>query len=253
MIDVNEKNVRKILEEIAPEIESLTGWDAYLDSLDVHVIKRKEYKDFFQKKYTSLGINIQPKNIKEKLKFFSDCDLYSIIITGEYFPAIGNGTLLIIPDNFKPENKDGLVSTLTHELAHRAQFANNPKFFQQYIDMGKRYHTGGYSNGNKDKNSKKLRQSYMTFVEGDTCFIQEQLKPLLFPNPKVHYPVSTNLTAIALLVGDIVFNKGNGLYEQMQRYTRGEKIIKNLYNLHRDRKGVNEIYKNFEDFSYLFE
>lgn len=67
MVIVSEKSIRRIVEDVAPRVQKLTGWDLQMDSLEVRIISRSQYwEQGITPAYSGLGIEIEAKTEKGK-------------------------------------------------------------------------------------------------------------------------------------------------------------------------------------------
>lgn len=138
MVVISENLISKLIEEVAPKVERLTGWKTHLDSLKVKLVRRDQVCELgVMPKYYFLGINTIPQTEKGRAALTSIRLFASYMAVGLYEPI--TETILIMPDNFGCQtNESGLVCKLGHELAHRCQFVNNPKFKDLYLDLIKK-------------------------------------------------------------------------------------------------------------------
>ncbi|HLC56834.1 MAG TPA: hypothetical protein VJJ23_06360 [Candidatus Nanoarchaeia archaeon] len=52
MVVISERSVRRIIEDVAPKVERLTGWNPHLNDLEVRIIKSA--KQFLNGNYQKL-------------------------------------------------------------------------------------------------------------------------------------------------------------------------------------------------------
>ena len=244
MVVISERSVRRIIEDVAPKVERLTGWNPHLNDLEVRIIKRDQYfQEGMVPTYAKLGIDTEAKTADgmktvKMLKIVS-----SYLMLGQYIPI--TGTLLIIPDNIRfGTNESGLALTLGHELVHRCQFINNPKFAQIYNQLVKRSSgTNAFDeDGFEDKGVMDYLQSYMTLVEGDASFVQGQLKNMFYQDAKNKTSGISNFIGLLLMLASSKNGKEDVFGKKLDQYSKGRRNVRRVYQ-NGGRESVNALYK----------
>ena len=112
MVIISERYVQRLIEDVAPKVERLTGWDTHLDDLTVRIVRRDQVWDQgIKPKYDILGIDVEPTTEEGKkalgwLKF-----VMPYLMLAQYDPM--TNTLMIIPDNVRfGTNESGLAIIL---------------------------------------------------------------------------------------------------------------------------------------------
>ena len=250
MVVISERSVEQMIEEVAPRVTYLTGWDPHLDTLNVKLIERKQHWEYVTKAmYEALGIDAEPKTEKGKSALSATRFLTPLLLIAQYEPV--TGTMIVIPDNIRlGTNESGLVKTLGHELVHRCQFINNPHFASMYGDFIKRKEgTIAFDiDGHEEKGVMKYLESYMTLVEGDASFVEEQLKKMFYQDAQNKTSWLCNFLGIGLLVTGGLNGK-NPLMRKAKQYVDGKKKVKREY-LKGGRESVNGLYEMDEEELY---
>jgi hypothetical protein len=242
MVIVSEKSVRKMIEDVAPKVTRLTGWNPRLDDLEVRIISRDQYwEEGIMAKYPQLGIDTETKTEKGKKAVQSMKATMPYLVLGQYEPMTGR--MLVIPDNLRlGTNESGLTVVLGHELVHRCQFINNPRFTRLYSTLVKK------STGNnafdedelEDKRVEPYLQAYMTLVEGDASFVGDQLKKMFYQDAKNKSSMLSNVLGLAILLASLG-SGDKGFIQKLKQYGVGKKKVKSIYE-REGRPGVNALY-----------
>lgn len=163
------------------------------------------------------------------------------LVLGQYDPLMGR--MLVIPDNLRfGTNASGLTIILGHELVHRCQFINNPRFARLYSHLVKKV-TGSNAfdeDSLEDKNMKPYLQAYMTLVEGDASFVEQQLNKMFYQDAKNKTSGFSNFLGLLLALTSIG-NGDKGFLDKLKQYAKGKKIVKSIYEFN-GREGVNSLY-----------
>lgn len=242
MVVVSERLIERLIEDVAPKVERLTGWDTRLDDLSVKLVKRDQIWEHGMKpKYDFLGIDTEAKTEKGKKALEMIRVLMPYVMLGQYEPL--TGTMLIVPDNVRfGTNESGLAVTLGHELVHRCQFTNNPRFAEMYPAMVKRI-TGSRvfdEDEHEDKGIKKYLQAYMTLTEGDASHVEAQLKKMFYQDAKNKTSHFSNFVGLVLFLHSLG-NGEAGFIQKLKQYEQGKKIVGRVYETE-GRNGVNRLY-----------
>lgn len=241
MVIVSEKSIHRMLKDVAPRVERLTGWDLQMNDLTVKIIPR----DFFFEQgikptYEGLGIDIKAKSEegKQSVKFMRSIMPY--IIMGLYEPM--TGSLLICPENYAlGTNESGLATLVGHELTHRGQFLQ-PRYKEMYLDLVRR--STGINAFDEDKYEEEgasdLINALMTLAEGDATFVQDQLKSMFYQDAENRYSGMVSLIGTAVGIISLLDDEG-GLMKKMKQYSKGKEIVSALYKAG-GREAVNRQY-----------
>jgi hypothetical protein len=264
MVIVSEKSIEKMIYDVAPKIEELSGWKPQLDGLNVKLIPRELFwEEAIKPKYASLGINTDPRTKEGEISLKMLKHMMPLLVLGVYEPS--NRTLFVLPDNMSfGTNESGVVLTVGHELFHGCQFDNNP-YFKEELDRLTVQVTGrdAFDKDDYETTDKRVMKkltAMMTIVEGDATFVQNQLKGMYYQDAVTRAGdlgnILTYLHAFKMMnlsKEDIEELKGSnegekkekneneGLMGKMMQYTKGEKLVKATYN-RLGRSGVNELY-----------
>jgi len=235
------KSIEKLVEEAGIKIKQLTCWDPHLDSLKLKVIKREELFKEKSKEYEYAGISTKPHTLKGKFMAQLEKSFYPSIMAAQYLPF--NETILVIPQNFAYSNESGLATILGHEIVHRCQAVNNPKFIETYEYIFKEFIGGSAFDKNNSKIAKKIKkytQTFMMLVEGDASFVEGQMKKIFYTDAKIIQSQESILIGLLYLL----FSLGMGdisIIKKGMQYGKGREIVGNIYEKE-GRKGVNDLY-----------
>ncbi len=239
MVIISEKSVERMLNDVAPKVEKLTGWDPVLSSLNVKIVPRKKYVKYcIDPLFNGMGIDTVPKTKDGKTGLFIVKNILPFIVMGQYEPI--TQTLIVMGDNFVySANESGLTAILGHELVHRCQYINNPEFADVYCSLSRRMHgKNAYDiDGDEDPRAKKYVQSLMTLLEGDASFVQEQLKKIYYQNAENKTSGLTKLFGVLFAFVCIA----GGSMDKFKQYSKGKNIVENYYK-RKGRQAVNDLY-----------
>lgn len=236
MVIISEKSVEKIVSDVAPKVERLTGWSCHLESLILKLVNRNQvFEHAIEPTYMALGIDTKPRSLRERLSLQLLKYAVSIFPLGIYEPA--TGTIIIVPDNFSPKtNESGLATAIGHELVHRCQSLNNPEFAENFFKtMKKMIGPGLFSDDEPDARFVEYMRAYMTLEEGDASFVQEQLEKIYYQNAYASTHASNRFFGgiASLFVGE--------LKQKLRQYTVGKSFVQRIAKKS-GRTGVNALY-----------
>ncbi len=242
MVVVSKKSIEKLIEDVAPKVEKLTGWDTHVDDLCVELVGRDQiWEHGIKPKYEFLGIDIEPKTQKGKSTIKMIKLITPYLLLGQYEPL--TKAMLIIPDNLRfGTNESGLAITIGHELVHRCQFANNLPFAKLYSTLVKKT-TGSNAfdeDPDEDKSYEKYLQAYMTLTEGDASHVEDQLKKMFYQDAENKSAHSSNFIGLMLLIASLG-DKNSGFMQKLKQYEEGKKIVSKIYE-QEGRLRVNKLY-----------
>lgn len=174
-----------VIQEVAPRVEALTEWNVPLENLKIKVVRRHDYGTYgIRSFYSSLGIDPNKEISRHEIHDF----LTSYILLGQYDPS--SETIIVIQDNLKTIDPDGLSLIVGHELTHHAQFVNNASFTSAYlsllktsllIDMENETHPPKKDSTPQVDSFTLYAGYYHIFLEGDATFVERQLQRLYYP------------------------------------------------------------------------
>ncbi|MBI4148265.1 hypothetical protein HY490_03155 [Candidatus Woesearchaeota archaeon] len=242
MVVVSERSIERLLIDVAPKVERLTGWKTHLDALTVKLVRRDQvWEHGIKPKYNILGIDTEAKTEKGKKDLGMIKVLMPYVLGGLYEPL--TGTMLIVPDNVRfGTNESGLTVTLGHELVHRCQFTNHPRWAEMYPTLVRKI-TGSSAfddDEHEDKSYMKYLQAYMTLAEGDASHVETQLKKMFYQDAKNKTAHVSNFIGLLLFLHSLG-NAEDGFIKKLKQYEQGERIVGRVYETE-GRKGVNELY-----------
>ncbi len=236
MVIISEKSVEKIIIDVTPKVEKLTGWSCHLESLVLKLVNHSQvFEQAIEPTYASIGIDTKPRTRGERISYHLLKYVVSAFPLGIYEPA--TGTIIIVPDNFAAKtNESGLATVIGHELMHRCQYINNPGFAENFFKlMKKMIGSRLFSNDKPDANFGGYIRAYMTLEEGDASFVQEQLEKTYYQNAQA----STHQTN--MILGGIASLFVMELRKKLCQYTVGKAFVEKIAKKS-GREGINKLY-----------
>ncbi len=228
---VSEASIEKILYDVAPKVEWLTEWNCSLKNLTIKIIKPNQvFAQVIMPKYKELNIDITSKTLQDKFSSWINTYLVSRIVIGVYEPA--TKSIVVVPNNLSAStNESGFATALGHEMVHRCQFLYNPKFVKEYNKLIKKTADPHVNNDN----AKDTIQLYMTLIEGEASFVENQLRQMYYQNATI----APRLSSLFLgLTGALCFKD---FRKKAAQYIRGRIMVGKEYKV-RGRKGVSALY-----------
>ena len=237
---ITQSLVEDLVAEVAPKVEELTEWSAYLESLSIEALGwEKAWHEIFIPELESRGIDTIPKTLAGKRRKYVFKETLFQGAVGFHMESTGN--IYIINDNFPKINKDQLAPMVGHELVHRCQFKNNQKFSELCHYFSKEYKGENYFDQDlsEDYNDLVFR-NFMRLQEGHATFVQIELQKD-YPPSELYLPKSIEnaLMDVQRLNPD---NMGTYIAELFDVYQSGERIIRNVFH-QGGNDAIKELYK----------
>ncbi|MFP4112690.1 MAG: hypothetical protein ACLFPQ_04560 [Candidatus Woesearchaeota archaeon] len=236
---ISYKTIEQIVEDVVPKVESLTGWNAHPDSLNISIIRRRDYWNSVMERRLKEGAGLSEEECKIRRK---KLNLLPYLSFAEY--SLEDDRIIIVQDNISERtNKDGLSLYVSHEIAHRCQFLNNPEFRDEINEISKRYYPiiFGRENVEAIKDNKDIDEwnSVLEFLEADVNIIESIMKDRYYSN-SIERPAFLP-GAVSLYLG--IINSGNreNMRESIQNTNMYENLIIHTL-IKKGREGVNELY-----------
>lgn len=195
-LDVTDKLIRELIEEVAPLVSGLTKWNLAIRSLGVRVLpKDRGYEEVLLGQLRGAGINIdedEPRSLMERLTEY--------VVEANVLGAYQSSTqeLLIIRENVDESNLNGLKLVVAHELVHRGQHVNFAHLFDRLDNTTREVYyyllQEGASLGEAMRKIDKVKQ-LMTVIESHAYYVQQLLQKSHFPDAKIesHFNFATLL------------------------------------------------------------
>jgi hypothetical protein len=185
-LDVSDRLVRALLDEVVPLVEESTKWDIQAKTLCYRVLpKKRGYEEIVLGRIKGAGILVDENHRKTIIERLIEY-IFESNVAGAYQPA--SGEILIIRENVDDSNLDGLKLILAHELVHRGQHVNFPHIFDN-LDVTIRnifqlINQEASNLGEIIRMLEKVRPS-MTLIESHAHYIQNLLKQLYYPEARL--------------------------------------------------------------------
>ena len=243
MLPIDNRLINNSIRSVAPKVHHLTQMDPHIESLRITPIKRRDYfAEVILPKFEGLDMETSAytENGKRSVQFMKN--ILPFMVIAEYDPI--NHKMFIIPDNLGwGTNETGLTTILGHELVHRCQFLDNPHFLDTYKFLVKKvFGSNAFDiDADEDKSYSDFIQPFMTLVEGDATFVQEQLKNEFYQGAKYNTSGLVNILGVAIGLSSLVTNK-RGLMKIVMQYQKGKEIISCIYN-ESGRGAINRLYQ----------
>jgi len=195
-LNITESLIYKLIYEVSPIVEEITGWSLLVDSLSPRVLpKDRGYEEVLLGRLQGAGIEIDeehPRTLIERLIEY----IVEANVLAAYQPSTNE--LLIIRENVDDSNLDGLKLVVAHELVHRGQHVNYGHLFECVDDV---FREVFYSLAYEEATLKDIIQKMskikpiMTLLESHAYYIQELLRKTHYPNAEIesHFNLATIL------------------------------------------------------------
>jgi hypothetical protein len=212
MFDIDRAGARAIIEEVAPHVERLTGWDVLSGQLGLLIIpKERAFEEIALGRLERIGVPVSSlpaaTNVVERVMSYV---LRSAILAA-YDPTLDS--IFIVRDNVDEANLDGLKVILGHELVHRGQAKRYPAHLA-FVDATVREMMmrpkGLLDLWQKTNDVNRI----MTLIEGHATWVHEQLQRI-YPNARIRRHHFSILTALLRIVAAA----------KVHQYTAGKRLV----------------------------
>lgn len=198
-LDITQGLIQSVVQEMAPLVERLTGWDLQLPTLQTRVVPKDQgYEEIVLGRLQSTGIAVDftaQRNFLERIAEY----MIEETVLGAYDP--GRQTLLVVRENVDDSNLDGLRLVVAHELVHRGQHINHPDVFNQADETVR-----GVCQLDLDDEQYRLQaleamnriQPLMSMLESHAMYVQNTIKRLYLPRAVIesHFNLAVLLMRI---------------------------------------------------------
>ncbi len=211
-LDVTDALLHIVVQDMAPLVERLTGWNLHLGTLRQRVLpKERGYEEILLSRMQAAGVNVEddsPRNIMERLAEY----MLEETVLAAYEP--GSGEILVIRENVDDSNLDGLRLVVAHELVHRGQHVNHPEIFAQ-VDQS----TRSVCQMALDSDSARVMalehlqriQPAMTMLESHAMYVQNTIKRLYLPKAVIESHFNLAVMLMRLLAAPKVAQYTGGI------------------------------------------
>lgn len=185
-LNITEALVRRVMTQVEPDVERLTGWSLDVDSLGVRVLpKNRGYEDILLARLLGAGVQVdgyEDRNIVEKLVEY--------IVEGNVIAAYepSSSTVMVVGENVDDSNMDGLRLVLAHELVHRGQHLHHPELFERIDSIVRnvfRLLASEHVTMKSLLSEMRKIQSLMTLMESHAYYVQETLHGNVYPGARI--------------------------------------------------------------------
>lgn len=219
---LNDNALTSIIDEVAPLVTSLTGWDLDLPSLRSRVLPRNQgYEEILLGRFEQLGItnysDLLPDLIERLVEYMVEANSLAA-----YMP--GKGEILVIRENVDDSNLDGLKLILGHELVHRGQHLTHGELFQRVdhsileVFQEIQYQSFDYQ---RIQSAFEQIQPIMTLLESHASYIQGLLQQRYYPNAQIEKPFNLAVLLMRLVGTPKIAQYSDGLPQIQAAYAAG--------------------------------
>lgn len=228
-LTVNNALLSSLIDDVAPLVSSVTGWDLQIPSLHNRVLsKRLGYEDILLGRLHYMGIQgweeMMPDILERMIEYLIEENTLAAYLSGP-------GEILVIRENVDDSNLDGLRLILAHELVHRGQHMVHGRIFTQVDNLLQQAFTEMKSDAT---NITKMRlifdqmQPIMTLLESHATYIQGLLKRTYFPDARVETHFNIAMLLMCLVGMPKIAQYTDGIPQVAAAATSGN--IESLYN-----------------------
>ena len=206
---LEDNSISTLVNEVAPLVTSITGWDLRLATLRTRVLPKDQgYEEIVEAKLSTLGMK---NNLERDIATRTVEYLVENNVLASYEPLTNE--LMVLRENVDDSNLDGLKLILGHELTHRGQHIAHPELFERLnhilVDVIKAAETGQIDLQNL-KGYYEAARPLMTLIESHASYVQAALCQRYFP----HAQIERHFTLPVLLFRVLGFGK-------VSQYTEG--------------------------------
>lgn len=199
-LDITEGLIQTVVQDMAPLVERLTGWDLQLPTLQVRVLPKDQgYEEIVLGRMQQAGVPVDPAAGRN---FFERIAEYMIeeTVLGAYDP--GRQTLLVVRENVDDSNIDGLRLVVAHELVHRGQHINHPEVFNQADETVR-----GVCQLDLESESTRMLaleamnkiQPLMSMLESHAMYVQNTIQRLYLPRAVIESHFNLGILLMRIL------------------------------------------------------
>ena len=176
--------ISALVNEVAPLVTSITGWDLHMTSLRSRVLPKDQgYEQIVEGKLRGLGLPVSPERdiVTRTVEYLVENN-----VLAAYEPLTNE--LMVLRENVDDSNLDGLKLILGHELTHRGQHMTHPELFERVnrilVDVIKGMETGQVDLQKLQGYFEEVRP-LMTLIESHASYVQSVLCQRYFPDAQI--------------------------------------------------------------------
>ncbi len=193
-INITEKLVSRLAEQVAPLVEEATEWAIYADDMGERVLpKDRGYEELVLGRLRGAGVPVEDtgRGLLERLLEY----VVENNALAAYEPS--SAELLVVRENVDESNLNGLRLVVAHELVHRGQHVNHGNLFER-VDEAIRQASALLSEGGGSPREALAKvqavQPVMTLLESHAFYVQNSLRESHFPDAVIE--THHNLAAV---------------------------------------------------------
>lgn len=230
-LQVDNKLVSKLVDEVSPLVRQLTRWSLATNNLLCRVIpKQRGYEEIVINQLQHQGIPVFEDGTRDLFERLAEYFLEAAILAA-YVPW--NSEIIIMRENVDDSNLNGLRLILGHELVHRAQHINHPQIFNRLEVLSQRIYLAFYE-AQADLDLEQIMdtlleiRSIKTLIESHAMVVQNSLHREHYPDAKIESHWSL-LTMLFRLIGA----------ENLSHYQDGIPMVKEAM----ERETIDDLYQ----------
>ncbi|MBR9700555.1 hypothetical protein GOV11_01680 [Candidatus Woesearchaeota archaeon] len=229
---LSQRYMDRLVKKTIPLVEEATNWKIKND-FTVTIVPEHESYDFYLECLKAEGIDVAVKSLEGLTKDTLERKITSYAMLALCAPT--SNTLAFMGDAIaNPEDENGLIQLVGHELTHMAQHQNNEHLTETCWTLGRKAKFFTEFSGAPFTEADKLYRGLMTLLEGQARVVEAQINKS-YPG---HYGCWEH--------PEIPLTKQNAFYWAYNEarklwYTEGERIIGDHY-LSSGKEGVKDLY-----------
>jgi len=199
-LDITEGLIQTVVQDMAPLVERLTGWDLQLPTLQVRVLPKDQgYEEIVLGRMQQAGVPVDPAAQRNFIERIAEYMIEETVLAA-YDP--GRQTLLVVRENVDDSNLDGLRLVVAHELVHRGQHMHHPEVFTQADETVR-----GVCQLDLENESFRLQaleamnkiQPLMSMLESHAMYVQNTIKRLYLPKAVIESHFNLGILLMRIL------------------------------------------------------
>lgn len=183
---VTNQEIESWIEQIAPLVSNITGWDLKLGTLNCEVVpKNQGYEEILIGQLYQVGITnweeLMPDFFERLVEYLIEENILAAYLSS-------SGEILVIGENVVVSNLAGLHLILTHELVQRGQHIEHKNLIENVNELVKIGFTQLSSTIPDFREIKKILDQInmiMSLLENHAMYIQTIMQQMYIPDAKI--------------------------------------------------------------------